>query len=511
MVHTPATAGRHAWEDWQNHNSAPRTDTLLSILNSLRQSYPHHVVTISPHNIGLIPFSEAKNAESVLDESDESFVALRKYHPADRRSGIHVGELRDDVNVGKYDYSWNGHNFIVYYTEWKEDFVFERERRYYFILYERKNTAESETRPKAVDELIAASTKWNRDLHEEVWVFDQEQWVKSKKLWHSVNQSKWDDVILHPEMKKALINDVEGFFDNEAEYREFAVPFKRGIILHGSPGNGKSLSIKALMHSLSSRPNPIPTLYVKSFAGCHNDFYAIREVFEKARETTPCLLVFEDLDSLVKEKFRSFFLNEVDGLEDNDGLMIIGSTNYLERLDPSITKRPSRFDRKYHFTLPAHAERVRYAEYWRSKLIKNRKVDFPDGLASAIADLTDGFSFAYLKEAFITSLLAIVGAHRAGLEEPEGLSDVDGQTKGHVNGEVNGEVNEEIDAKKTAFTDVLLWRVMHKQVQALRVEMEDAKKSAEEAEKKNGKEEKEKEKEKKAEDEEDEDGCACGC
>ena len=498
MVHTPATAGRQVWVDWQNHCTLPRTDTVLTILNSLRQSYPNHVVTITSQKVGLVPFAEAKNAECVLDESDDSFVALRKYRAADRRSGVQTGELRDDVKIGKYEYSWNGHRFIVYYTEWNEDFVFERERRYYYILYERKYVTDKETRPKAVDELIASSTKWNQELHKEVWVFDQEQWVKNKKLWHSVNQSNWDDVILDPGMKKSLINDVEGFFDNEAEYREFAVPFKRGIILHGSPGNGKSLSIKALMQSLSSRPDPIPTLYVKSFAGCHNDFYAIREVFEKARETTPCLLIFEDLDSLVKEKVRSFFLNEVDGLEDNDGLMIIGSTNYLERLDPSITKRPSRFDRKYHFALPAHAERVRYAEYWRSKLLKNRKVDFPDGLSSAIADLTDGFSFAYLKEAFITSLLAIVGAHRADLEEPEGLSDV----QGAANGEVNGVVNGDVDGKENAFKDILLWKVMRKQAETLRVEMEDAKKSAEEAERKKGKADK------KAEDEE-EDGC-CG-
>ena len=175
-------------------------------------------------------------------------------------------------------------------------------------------------------------------------------------------------MILHLNKKRSLINDLEGFFDNDTEYKDFAVPLKRGIILHGSPGKGKSLSIKALMHALSARPNPVPTLYVESFAGCHNDFYAVRQVFEKARE---------DLDSLVTEKVRSFFLNEVDGLEDDDGLKIIGSTNYLGKLDPSITKRPSRFDRKYHFALPATAERILYCEFWRSKLEKNRKIDYP--------------------------------------------------------------------------------------------------------------------------------------
>lgn len=93
------------------------------------------------------------------------------------------------------------------------------------------------------------------------------------------------------------------------------------------PGNGKTISIKALMRSLSCRTKPIPTLYVKSLGkSCDQD--DIRCIFEKARETAPCLLVLEDMDSLVSDNVRSFFLNEVDGLEGNDGIMMIGSTNY---------------------------------------------------------------------------------------------------------------------------------------------------------------------------------------
>lgn len=81
------------------------------------------------------------------------------------------------------------------------------------------------------------------------------------------------------------------------------------------------------MRSLASRKPAVPTLYVKSLGkNCDQD--DIRSIFEKARETTPCLLVLEDIDSLVSENVRSFFLNEVDGLEGNDGIMIIGSTNY---------------------------------------------------------------------------------------------------------------------------------------------------------------------------------------
>ena len=196
----------------------------------------------------------------------------------------------------------------------------------------------------------------------------------------------------------------------------------------------------------------------------HGPEYAIRQIFVKARQSTPCLLVFEDLDSLITDRVKSFFLNEVDGLESNEGLMMLGSTNYLERLDAGISKRPGRFDRKYHFALPATAERVKYCDYWRTKLTKNNKIDYPPKLSEAIAEVTEGFSFAYLKETFITSLLIIVGSRKTG-------RDIDGLAG---NSEEVGE-----------FDNLLLWRVLSKQVNNLRAEMEDARKSTEDATKNN--------------------------
>ena len=148
------------------------------------------------------------------------------------------------------------------------------------------------------------------------------------------------------------------------------------------------------MRSLASRPKSIPTLYVKSL-GKSSDQDDIRSIFDKAREAAPCLLVFEDIDSLVSDHVRSFFLNEVDGLEGNDGILMIGSTNYcmanekmcsrskirswadegiVDKLDAGISKRPSRFDRKYHFALPAMSERIKYSEYWRSVTTDGRTI-----------------------------------------------------------------------------------------------------------------------------------------
>ena len=60
-------------------------------------------------------------------------------------------------------------------------------------------------------------------------------------------------------------------------------------------------------------------------------------IFARAREFAPCYLIFEDLDSLVTDSVRSYFLNEVDGLKNNNGIFMVGSTNHLDRLDPGIS------------------------------------------------------------------------------------------------------------------------------------------------------------------------------
>lgn len=87
---------------------------------------------------------------------------------------------------------------------------------------------------------------------------------------------------------------------------------------------------------------------------------------------------------------------------------MVGSTNHLERLDPGISKRPSRFDHKFYFANPDLEERTLYMHYWQRKLDEgNAEVEMPDKLCPAIAGITKDFSFAYMQEAMTASLLVI--------------------------------------------------------------------------------------------------------
>ncbi len=264
-------------------------------------------------------------------------------------------------------------------------------------------------------------------------------------------------------MKKAVSRTVLEFFDSKAQYRNLGVPWKRGLIFHGPAGNGKTISLKAIMHSLiDRRGEPIVPLYVKSMK--YN--FQMREVFQKARQQSPCLLILEDVDTLVTADLRSYFFNEIDGLENNSGIMIIATTNHLDELDPGLSKRPSRFDRKYKFPLPSREERVLYCEFWRRKLKGNEEVEFPEKLCGKIADITGEFSFAYMKEAFVASLLAL--ARRE--DDDDDDEDEDGQGTDIVEDEdhVDGRMKDD----DGAIEDLALWKEMVKQVRILREDMD---------------------------------------
>jgi len=256
---------------------------------------------------------------------------------------------------------------------------------------------------------MVAASGWSLQPREEILVFNEGVWHKDHTLWVEVQKASWSDIILDDELKSGIQSDIDNFFKSEKVYKDLAIPWKRGIIFHGPPGNGKTISIKALMKTTT-----VPSLYVKSFVSWSGPQKAIRDIFQKARAMAPCLLILEDIDSLIDVENRSFFLNELDGLESNDGILLISSTNHLDRLDPGLSNRPSRFDRKFAFKDPTMSERIMYCQYWKRKLASNKSISFPKALVEHIAAITEDFSFAYMKEAFTSALVSLATGSETG-------------------------------------------------------------------------------------------------
>lgn len=387
------------------------------------------------------------------------------YLPPARRLDGGSGYLVTEPLFDSFLVKWHGHEFKVYLVDCRDGtYPFQQKRQYVLT-----------TEPSAALTLLRTAGNWQNVLHGEIWVFDQGFWQKDAGLFHSIQKSSWSDIILPEELKEDLLKTVLSFYDSRETYSRLRVPWKRGLIFYGPPGNGKTVSIKATMKTLLDREESVPTLYVKSLASWQGPEASISYIFTKAREQAPCYLVFEDLDSLVGDEVRSFFLNAVDGLSENEGILMVGSTNHLERLDPGIAKRPSRFDRKYLFPDPALEERKRYCQYWQRKLKDNNKVKYPDLLVAPIASLMDGFSFAYMQEAFVSTLLKIANDEQGDgrphqCEEAEDHWDV---VEGLGDLEIVGHDKDwdDDDDDDDTLDKYLLWREIKVQIANLRKEL----------------------------------------
>jgi len=237
---------------------------------------------------------------------------------------------------------------------------------------------------------FVAVCKWNTELRGEVLVFNG-GWYKDENLFQDIKGATFDNLILRGNLKQEIRDDLVQFFGSRALYDEYGIPWKRGILFIGPPGNGKTHAVKALINSMEQ-----PCLYIKSLHG-------VQQVFDRARRTSPCILVIEDLDSQLHPQNRSAFLNELDGFAANIGIVTLATTNHPERLDAGILNRPSRFDRKYHFELPDVPERSSYLALWNASLKPALQLS-PEGI-SKISELTTDFSFAYLKELFLSSMM----------------------------------------------------------------------------------------------------------
>lgn len=114
----------------------------------------------------------------------------------------------------------------------------------------------SRTASESLFGAVAKATAAHPDV---VWVFDRGFWEPSRDLWREVSRASWADVILDDDFKHHLRKDYGGFLGARKTYRRLGVPWKRGLIFLGPPGNGKTSALKAIMGEVG-----VPSMYVRS-------------------------------------------------------------------------------------------------------------------------------------------------------------------------------------------------------------------------------------------------------
>ncbi|HEX7699469.1 MAG TPA: ATP-binding protein [Kofleriaceae bacterium] len=284
--------------------------------------------------------------------------------------------------------TWDRTTFEVISLRWHGALIGESAR--HFVVGPNRERTEA---------FVATLLRWNRSVRGEILVFSDGCFHKSTNLFEAVEAAHFDQLVLEGSFKQQIRDDFTQFLASRATYEEAGVPWRRGALFIGPPGNGKTLCVKSIVRELA-----IPCLYVQSFENQYGrPQQGVEAVFERARTQAPCILVLEDIDALLTEGSRAFFLNELDGFAANTGVITIATTNHPERLDPSIVERPSRFDRKYHFELPSAATRAAYIEAWNNRL--RWPLRLSDAGRAQVTDLTHGFSFAYIQEVFVSSTM----------------------------------------------------------------------------------------------------------
>jgi len=218
---------------------------------------------------------------------------------------------------------------------------------------------------------------------------------------------KWDDIGGLEKVKQELREAVEWPLKYPEIYEKLGLQPPRGIILFGPPGTGKTMLAKAVANESEANFISVkgPELLSKWVGESEKH---VREIFRKARQAAPCIIFFDEIDSIaprrggitdsgVTDRVISQLLTELDGIEELRGVMVIAATNRPDLVDPALL-RPGRFDRLLYVGPPDKEARLEIFK------IHTKGMSLADDVnLETLAERTDGYVGADIKEVVRTA------------------------------------------------------------------------------------------------------------
>lgn len=212
-----------------------------------------------------------------------------------------------------------------------------------------------------------------------------------------ISNISFDDVAGVDDVKLEL-SEIVDFLKNPKKYKDFGIKMPKGVLMVGPPGVGKTLIAKAVAGEAS-----VPFFYQSgaSFVEIYVGMGAkrVRELFSRAKMMSPSIIFIDEIDAVGKARGEisnverdntlNQLLTQMDGFEDNSGVIVIAATNKIELMDPALL-RSGRFDRRVFLSLPDFKDRLKILEIYMND--KKHKADL-----SVIAKATVGFSGAALE------------------------------------------------------------------------------------------------------------------
>ena len=251
--------------------------------------------------------------------------------------------------------------------------------------------------PETLDKLIVNGDDFSKALMEVIPSGMREVFIENPDV-------KWEDIGGLDDVKRELQEAVEWPMKYPALYDKLGHKMPRGILLHGVSGTGKTLLAKAV--ATESEANFIsvrgPELLSKWVGESER---GIREIFKRARQSSPCVIFFDEIDSIapirgaggetqVSERVVSQLLTELDGMENMHGVVVLAATNRADMIDPALL-RPGRFDKIIQIPLPDKDSRKKILEITAREIptvtdeSTSQRIDY-----DKLSEMTDGLSGA---------------------------------------------------------------------------------------------------------------------
>ena len=300
--------------------------------------------------------------------------------------------LSDDVNMDKI--SSVSHGYVGADLEYLcKEAAMKCLRRLLPIL----NLEEEKLPPETLDKLIVTHEDFTKALIEVTPSGMREVFIENPDI-------KWSDVGGLKEVKQELQEAVEWPMKYPGLYDKLGHSMPRGILLHGPSGTGKTLLAKAV--ATESEANFIsvrgPELLSKWVGESER---GIREIFKRARQSSPCVVFFDEIDSIapirgaggetaVSERVVSQLLTELDGMENMHGVVVLAATNRADMIDPALL-RPGRFDKIIQIPLPDKESRKSILKINAAKIPTIMEESDPNHVDfEKLSEMTDGLSGA---------------------------------------------------------------------------------------------------------------------
>ena len=213
----------------------------------------------------------------------------------------------------------------------------------------------------------------------------------------------WEDIGGLQDVKRELYETVQYPIEHADKFEKFGMQPSKGVLFYGPPGCGKTLLAKAIANECGANFISIkgPELLTMWFGESEAN---VRDLFDKARAAAPCILFFDEMDSIAKargggggggeagDRVINQILTEIDGVASRKSVFVIGATNRPDILDSAVT-RPGRLDQLIYIPLPDYDSRLNIFQANLRKSPVDPLVNLP-----ALAKATEGFSGADITE-----------------------------------------------------------------------------------------------------------------